>query len=194
MRSQSTSSSGPQHTDVKLNRRSQKWSRTEQLGRILWTIAWPLFVLSPRPLWFWRRWLLRLFGAKVGQDARVFPTVRITIPWHLTLGAECAVGDRATLYCLGPVTVGARTTISQGAHVCAGTHDWRRRDMPLLKLPVVIGVDVWVAADAFVGPGVTIGDRAIVGARAVAMRSLAEDTIAIGNPACVVSRRNKNQD
>lgn len=165
------------------NRAARKWSRREQIGRVLWGLCWPLFRLSPRPLWGWRRMLLRVFGAKVGRDAHVYPTVRITIPWNLDLGDHCAVGDGAILYALGPITIGARTTISQGAHLCAGTHDLSDPARPLLKPPIHIGEDAWICADAFVGPGVSIGKGAILGARAVAMRDIAENTTAVGNPA-----------
>lgn len=180
-------------TDVSANRRARKWSRNEQFGRVLWAFVHPLFALSPRPLWGWRRWLLRSFGAKIGMDVHVYPSVRIAIPWNLTIGDFCAVGDRVILYALGPITLGARATVSQGAHLCAGTHDWRKSDMPLMKPPIVIGDDVWICADAFVGPGVTIGAGAIVGARAVSMTDIPPAAIAIGNPAKMVSIRKRDK-
>lgn len=175
--------------DIAANRAARKWTRREQLGRVLWALAWPLFALSPRPFWGWRRWLLRRFGAMIGTGVHVYPTVRITIPWNLTLGADCAIGDRAILYALGPISIGPRATISQGAHLCAGTHDWRDPSRPLLKPPILIRADVWVAADAFVGPGVTVGEGAIVGARAVVMRDVPANVIAAGNPAREIGRR-----
>lgn len=174
--------------DVATNRASRKWSRREQAGRILWSIASPLFSLSPRPLWGWRRFLLRLFGARIGCAVHVYPSVRIVIPWHVEIGDESAVGDRAILYSLGRITLGQRVTISQGAHLCAGSHDWRKPDRPLTKPPIDIGDDVWVCADSFIGPGVTVGSGAIVGARAVAMRNVAKKTMVVGNPAYQIGR------
>lgn len=169
--------------DVRTNRTSRKWSRREQIGRLLWGIASLLFSFSPRPLWAWRRWLLRQFGAKVSKGAHVFPSVRITMPWNLVLGDDCAVGDRAILYALGKIEIGPRATLSQGVHVCAGTHDWQDPAMPLLKPTIKIGADTWICADAFLGPGITIGDRAIVGARAVVMTDVASSIVIAGNPA-----------
>lgn len=153
-----------------------------------WALAQPLFVWSPRPFWRWRRWLLRRFGARIGSEVHIHPSVRITIPWNLTIGDQTAVGDRAILYALGPISVGARSTISQGAHLCAGTHDWRRPDMPLLKPPIQVGDNVWICADAFIGPGVTVGDGAIIGARSVAMRDVEGSTVVGGNPAREIKR------
>lgn len=175
-----------QKVDITLNRSQYSWSRKELAGRIAWAVCQPLFRFSPRPLWSWRRWLLRRFGARVGKSAHVHPSVRITIPWNLDLGNQSAVGDRAILYALGPINIGARSTISQGAHLCAGTHDLKQAHRPLVKTPIVIGSDVWIAADAFVGPGVTVGDGAVVGARAVVTKSVPENVVVVGNPANIL--------
>lgn len=175
-----------QRADIGANRSRRSWTRRENAGRVLWSLAWPLFALSPRPLWGWRRWLLRRFGAVVGREVHIFPSVRITIPWNLTIGDQAAIGDRAILYALGPICLGARVTVSQGAHLCAGTHDWRRADRPLVKPPVTIGDDAWICADAFIGPGVSVGRHSIVGARAVAMRDVPAGKIVAGNPAVVI--------
>lgn len=172
--------------DISANRNARKWSRRELVGRVLWGLFWPLFRLSPRPLWGWRRVLLVAFRAQVAAEVRIHPTVRIMIPWNLTLGEGCTIGDRANLYALGPISIGARATISQGAHLCAGTHDWRKPDFPLQKKPISIGADAWICADAFVGPGVSVGSGAIVGARAVAIRDVASHDIVVGNPSRVV--------
>ncbi len=168
--------------DVRANRARREWSRGALLGRVLWALAEPLFRYSPRPLWGWRRALLRLFGARIGQDVRIHPTVRITIPWHLQIEDEAGIGDRVILYAVGKIRIGARATVSQQAHLCAGTH---RLDDPargLVRAPITIGSDAWVCADAFVGPGVTVGPGAVLGARAVAMKDLAEGAVGIGNP------------
>lgn len=174
--------------DVLANRRAKKWSKNEQIGRILWAGVYPLFRFSPRPFWHWRTALLRLFGAKIGKNVHVYPTVIITIPWNIELGDHSAVGDRVILYALGQITIKARTTVSQGAHLCAGTHDYTQHDRPLLKPPIIIGEDVWVAADAFIGPGVAIGRGAIVGARAVVVKSVEARSIVGGNPARTIKK------
>lgn len=175
--------------DVLANRKTKKWSRKEQLGRVLWATVKPLFALSPRPFWGWRRGLLRLFGARIGRNVHIYSSVRVTMPWNLTIEAEAAVGDRAILYALGPITIGMRVTISQGAHLCAGSHDYRDPTMPLIKSPITIGAGAWICAEAFVGPGVTVREGAILGARAVAFRDVPAATIAIGNPALTMKTR-----
>jgi putative colanic acid biosynthesis acetyltransferase WcaF len=119
----------------------------------------------------------------------IFSTVQIDVPWNLAIDDEAAVGDRAILYALGPIRIGARATVSQYAHLCAGTHDHRRSEMPLVKSPIEIGAGAWICAGAFVGPGVKVGDLAVVGARAVAMSDVPQATVVVGNPARHVGSR-----
>jgi putative colanic acid biosynthesis acetyltransferase WcaF len=175
--------------DVAANRAARKWSSSELAGRVLWALSHPLFAWSPRPLWGWRRLLLRLFGAKIGREVHIYPSVQITNPWNLMIGDQSAVGDRAILYALGHITVEERVTISQGAHLCAGTHNYHDLAMTLLKRPIHVERDAWICADAFVGPGIRVGVRAIVGARCVVMKDVEGDTIMVGNPARLLRRR-----
>lgn len=178
-----------QTLDIEGCRRQRPYRRREYLGRILWALASPLFRLSPRPLFGWRRFLLRLFGARIGRQAHVYPSVRIYLPWNLILGEESSIGEWALIYNLGPVTIGKRATVSHRAHLCAGTHDYRDPSLPLLRLPIEIGAQAWICADAFVGPNVRVGEGAIVGAAAVVVRDVPAWQIVAGNPARVIKER-----
>jgi len=176
-------------TNVTSNRAARKWTRSEQTRRLLWALVTPFFRLSPRVCWGWRTMLLRGFGARIGRNVHIYPSVAVTIPWNIEIGDEAAVGDHAVLYALGQIRIGARATVSQYAHLCAGTHDWRDPAMPLVKIPLVIGEDAWVCANAFVGPGVTVGKGAIVGAGAVTMKDVKAGAIVGGNPAAQIGTR-----
>jgi putative colanic acid biosynthesis acetyltransferase WcaF len=176
--------------DVRANRQAQKWTRAELMRRAAWEILGAhAFAFSPRQAWIWRRLVLRVFGGSIGRRVHVYPSVRIAIPWNLEIGDEAAIGDRAILYSLGRIVIGSQATVSQNAHLCAGSHDYLDPTMPLTKSPVTIGDGAWICADAFVGPGVSIGRRAIVGARAVAMKHVPDYAIVVGNPAEVVRIR-----
>ena len=133
--------------------------------------------------------VLRAFGAQVGPAVRIRRTVRIEMPWNLRIGEESSVGDHAILYSLGTITIGKLVSISQYAHLCAGTHDYTTRAMTLLRPPIVIEDEVWIAADAFVGPGVTVGARSVVAARAVVVKDVPPDQVVGGNPATFLKRR-----
>lgn len=167
-------------------RHQSPWTRRERIGRALWYfVQATVFRCSPRVCWGWRIWLLRLFGARLHHSVRIHPTARIEVPWNLVMGADSVVGERAILYCLGMISMGERVLISQFAHLCAGSHDHStlNQPLPLLKLPITLGDDVWIAADAFVGPGVTIGSGSVVGARSSVFTDLPAWKICVGSPA-----------
>lgn len=166
------------------------WTTTEKIARVLWMFAQAtLFRWSFHNMYRWRRFLLRRFGASVGKHVRVRPTVRIEIPWNVRLGDGCIVGDFATLYSLGPITIGRGAVVSQLSYLCAGTHDYTQRSFDLLTPPVTIGDEAWVAADCFIGPGVTVGDRSVIGARSSVFKDVPPDVIAAGSPAKVIKAR-----
>lgn len=177
-------------SDVHHARLKSPWSFRQRCLRLLWYfVEATVFRFSPRPLYRWRSFLLRLFGANVDGSCRIRSTVSVEIPWNLTVGAESIVGDHVVLYCLGPITIGQRVTVSQFSHLCAGTHDCTRPEFPLLRPPIVVGDDVWLAADVFVGPGVTIGNGAVVGARSSVFHDLPPWWICVGTPAKAIKER-----
>jgi putative colanic acid biosynthesis acetyltransferase WcaF len=166
------------------------WTRGEKVRRLLWSIVTAtVFRLSFHNWYRFRASLLKMFGARLGDNVRIRRTAKIEIPWNLDIGDDVSIGDAAILYSLGPIRIGARSFLSQYAHLCAGSHDSQHQDYPLLRPPITIGTDCWIAADAFVGPGVTIGDRTVVGARASVFSDLPSDVIAVGNPAKPIKPR-----
>jgi putative colanic acid biosynthesis acetyltransferase WcaF len=166
------------------------WTRRQNITRALWMLFGRAMFRCTFHNWYGvRRAVLRLFGATIAPTAKLRPTVRIEIPWNLTIGADCLIGDYAILYALGPITIGDRSVISQYAHLCAGTHDYSSRVFQLLRPPIVIGKDCWIATDAYVAPGVTVGDRSVLGARSSAYKNLDPDMIYAGNPAKPMRKR-----
>jgi putative colanic acid biosynthesis acetyltransferase WcaF len=95
------------------------------------------------------------------------------------------------LYALGAIKIGAKVTVSQGAHLCAGSHDYEDPKFLLLKLPITIQDSAWVCADAFIGPNVTIGEGAVIAARSVVVRDIASWEVVGGNPCKYIKARAK---
>jgi len=175
--------------DIAANRRARKYTWAEMVRRVLWGVGKLFFRFSPRPAFGWRRFVLRCFGAEVGKDVHIYNTATIYFPWNLAIGDHSAIGEDAMIYNLGPITIGAQVTISQRAHLCAGTHDHTDPTLPLLKPPIAVQDRAWVCADAFIGPNITVGEGAIVGARAVAVKDVPSWMIVAGNPARSIKER-----
>lgn len=177
--------------DIAAHRAARNYTRQETLKRMLWALLCPLFRYSPRMAFGWRRTLLRIFGAQIGQHVHIYNSVSIVMPWNLSMGDWSSIGENAHVYALGAISIGARTMVSQRVHLCAGTHDCLQADMPLLKSAITVGNGCWLASDVFVGPDVEIGDRAVIGARAVVVAGIPADVIAVGHPAKAIKPREK---
>lgn len=155
------------------------------LARVVWSLVQgTLFRWTPAPLHFVRVYLLKLFGAQIREPLQVtiYPTARVVCPWNLTLDTHSVVGPNVMLYCLGEVRLCRGATVSQNCHICSGTHDFNRWDMPLVTKSIVIGENAWLGADTYVGPGVSIGELCVVGARSVVVRDLPAQMICVGHP------------
>ena len=175
---------------VDVSKFANPFSFRNKAGRVIWGWVWLLlFRPSPRLLFGWRRFLLRCFGAKIGKEVYVHPSVRIWAPWNLEMGDHSALGDSVDCYCMDRVVIGPHATVSQYSYLCAGSHDTSDPQMRLITAPIHIGASAWICADVFVGPGVTIGDGAVAGARAVVVKDVEPWTIVAGNPAKFVKKR-----
>jgi putative colanic acid biosynthesis acetyltransferase WcaF len=155
-----------------------------KLGRVVWATAWwLLFRPTPRIAFGWRRCLLRLFGATIGRNARISPSVRIWAPWNLSIGEESSLAHDVDCYCVDRVTIGRHATVSQYSLLCTASHDITDPHMRLTSAPITIGDQAWICAGVFVAPGVSLGAGAVAGAHSVVTRDVAAWTVVAGNPA-----------
>lgn len=162
-----------------------------KLARAAWNLVWFLF-FRPTPrafLYGWRRFILRLFGAKIGKGVHVLPSCKVWQPWKLTMGDFSCLSENVDCYSVDQITIGTQAVVSQGAFLCCASHDITSPIMELTYKPIVIGPQAWVAAKAFVGPDVTIGEGAVVGACAVVTKDVEPWTVVAGNPAKFIKKR-----
>ena len=128
--------------------------------RVAWMfVQATAFRLSPRPLWGWRAFLLRLFGAKVGRGVRLDSRCSVFDPRKLVLGDHCWVGPFVELYTVDTITVGDNVALAQHALLYTASHDIEDPEFPTVHAPIVIHDQAWVAACTFVGPGVPLSTR-----------------------------------
>lgn len=158
--------------------------------RGVWGGVWLIFAAwTPAPLHRWRVFLLQLFGASIHPTAHVYSSARIWYPPNLFMAEHACIGPRVQFYCMAPITLGPRAIVSQGAHLCAGSHDIDDPHHQLFAKPITVCEGAWVAADAFIGPGVTVGAGAVVGARAVLFKNAEPNGVYTGNPAQLLRSR-----
>lgn len=171
-----------------------KLSIANKLMRGIWQVVWLiLYRTSPVPLHIWQRFLLRLFGASIARGAHPYPSCRIWAPWNLTMEENSCLGHGVNCYNVGKITVGESATVSQNAHLCGATHDYRSDNFDLYAGDIEIGNEAWVCADAFIGPGVNVADKSVINARAVLSSDTGKGEVYAGNLAVKVRMRYRNE-
>jgi putative colanic acid biosynthesis acetyltransferase WcaF len=150
---------------------------------------------SPLAMSYWlpssglKVWLLRRFGAVIGNGVRIKPGVRGKFPWRLSVADDCWIGEGAWIDNLAPVRIDSNVCISQGAYLCTGNHDWGQPNFSLRLGSILIEQSAWIGAKAVVGPGVTVGEGAVLTLNSVAHQSLEPWVIYAGNPSKATKKR-----
>lgn len=165
---------------------------THRAFRLLFGLTWLLFARWTPPAFHrWRIFLLNLFGAKIARSAQVYACVKIWYPPNLVMAKQSVLGRGVNCYCMDKIEIGERAVVSQRTFLCAGSHKINDPNFQLTTSPINISSKSWVAAEAFVGPGIIIGVGAILAARGVAVKNLDPWTIYGGNPAKIIGQRTK---
>jgi putative colanic acid biosynthesis acetyltransferase WcaF len=133
--------------------------------------------------------LLKMFGANVGTGLVIKPKVRIKNPWRLTIGSNCWIGESVWIDNLEDVVIGSNVSISQGALLLTGNHDYTVSSFPYRLGKITIDDGVWVGAQAVVCPGITCKRYSILTVGSIASKTLEEAGIYAGNPAVWVRAR-----
>ena len=157
--------------------------------QLWWIVQALLFATSPQVFYGWRRALLRLFGAEIGPKVLLRPSVRVTYPWKVSIGANSWIGDHVELYSLDRISIGDNVVVSHGSVLCAASHDYETVEFKIVASPITIEPEVWIASQVFVSPGITIGRGSVIGARSLVTHNLPAYSKAAGHPAKVVGTR-----
>ncbi|NET34794.1 MAG: colanic acid biosynthesis acetyltransferase WcaF [Cyanothece sp. SIO1E1] len=132
---------------------------------------------------------LRFFGAKVGHNVVIKPTVFIKFPWKLSIGNDVWIGEKVWIDNLDEVIIEDNTCISQGAMLLCGNHNFSTTSFDLITKPITIKHGAWVGAKATVCPGVTLHSHAVLTVGSIATKDLEPYCIYQGNPAKKIKSR-----
>ncbi|HTE25954.1 WcaF family extracellular polysaccharide biosynthesis acetyltransferase [Flavitalea sp.] len=157
--------------------------------QLWWIVQDTIFRLSPQVLFKWRAFLLRLFGAQIGKNVNIRPSVKVTYPWKLTVGDNTWIGDDCVLYNLGQITIGNHVALAHKVYVNTGGHEYHKSTFDIFQKPVVIEDQCWITNDVYIAPGVTIGKGSIIAARSSVLKDMPEGKICAGTPAKPIKDR-----
>ena len=157
--------------------------------QLWWIVQSTIFAWSPQVLYGWRRFLLRLFGAKIGKKVLVRSTVRITYPWYLEIGDYSWIGEDTVIYNLGQITIGKNVALAHKVYLNTGGHDYSKASFDIFAKPIVLEDECWLTNDVYIAPGVTVGKGSIIGARSSVLKDVPENKICVGTPAVAIRNR-----
>ncbi len=156
-----------------------------------WLVVSGLLVATWLPGSGWRRSLLRLFGARIGQGVVFKPGVTVKFPWKLAIGDHSWIGEHVWIDNLAEVRIGSHACLSQEVYVCTGSHDWSLDSFDLITRPVVVGDEAWICARSSLAPGTIVEEGAVVGLGSVARGTLSRWSVHGGNPAVLRGPRRR---
>lgn len=133
----------------------------------------------------------QLLGASIAENARIGPRVRIRNPSNITIGTGTAIIGRAWIDSWGPVHIGRNVLLNDDVSLLTASHVVNSVDLVEDVRPITIGNYAWLPQRIIVLPGVSIGESAVVGTGSVVTRDVPEYTVVAGNPALVVSKRER---
>ncbi len=151
--------------------------------RAFWYIINILFFRSFIPFYGWKRFLLRLFGAKIGKGVIIKPHVSIKYPWRLIVGDHVWIGEGVWIDNLAKVTLKDNACISQGAMLLCGNHNYKKSTFDLVVNEITLEEGAWAGAKTVVCPGVKLGANSLLTVGSIATSDLEANWIYQGNPA-----------
>lgn len=177
---------------IDLSNYNQDWysrGRNSFTVMIWWVVQGTLFRFSIHNMYKWRNFLLRMFGAKVGNNVKIRASAHFTYPWKVSIGENSWIGDNVKLYSLDEIKIGSNCVISQESYLCTGSHDMTNPYFTLETYPITIKDGAWIASDVFIYPGVTINELAVVAARSTVIRDVNYNEVHAGSPAKFIKNR-----
>jgi putative colanic acid biosynthesis acetyltransferase WcaF len=162
-------------------------SRSQQ---ILWYFFNVVFFINPlNPSSGLKKFILRLFGARIGRGVVIKPGVNIKYPWKLFIGDYSWIGEKVWIDNLAKVVIGKSVCISQGAMLLTGNHNYAAKEFDLMVLSISVEDGVWLGAKSVVCPGITCKSHSVLSVQSVATKNLEAFTIYQGNPAVAIKDR-----
>lgn len=182
----------PYKNKVRLDKYDNAWYDPGAgfVKRLLWYFVNVLFFINPlNPSSALKVSLLRLFGATIGKGVVIKPSINIKYPWFLHVGNHVWIGEKVWIDNLAHVKIGDHSTLSQGAMLLTGSHDYKKPGFDLMVGEIVLFEGVWIGARAVVCPNVSCFMNSVLAAGSVAVSDLEPATIYQGNPATAKRRR-----
>ena len=172
----------------------KKNSISKIINKLIWNFFGKPLFSSYLPGTYWRKFILRIFGANIGKGGKMKSNLKISEPWNLSIGENCWIGENVWIDNLALVRIGNRVCISQGVYLCTGNHNYKKDLFNLILEKIVIEDDCWIAAKSIIAPGSILKRGSVACLGTLVSGILQKDGIYKGNPAKLLKLKNDNLD
>lgn len=137
-----------------------------------------------------REKLLKEMFAEIGEGCYIEPPLHANFGGHhVHFGKNIYANFNLTLVDDTHIYVGDYTMFGPNVTVATAGHpicpELREQGLQY-NMPVHIGRNCWIGANAVIVPGVTIGDNVVIGAGSVVTKDIPSGVVAVGNPCRVL--------
>ena len=129
-----------------------------------------------------------LIGYKVDKGFLLIPPFYTSGGDEIRVGRNVFINQNCTFYDLGGLDIADNVMIGPNVSIITSSHPLEpsKRRTTTIGKPIVIGKNVWIAANALIIGGVSIGENAVVAAGSVVTKNVPPNTFVGGNPARVI--------
>lgn len=143
---------------------------------------------------FIREIIFRLMFKKYGKNNNIDFKTYFRYPTKISIGSNVWINRECQFYAShfikdAEIVIGNNIAFGPGVTIFSAGHDYTRIDLPDTAQSVIIKDNVWIGGRTIILPGVIIGEGCIIGAGSVVTKSLLPYSVAVGNPAKVIKRR-----
>ena len=133
-------------------------------------------------------------NVKVGKNVTFYPGVYL---WgnDIEIGDNVDIGVGTIIYSKNGIKIGDNTIIAGQCYIIDSNHGMkagqliREQDDSAAEGGIVIGSDVWIAAQCSILKGARIHNHAVIGAQSLVNSEIPKKAIALGTPAKVIKYR-----
>lgn len=136
--------------------------------------------------------LKELFGDNLGENSQIMAPIAGAAFDHMKIGNNVFINSNSLLMARGGITIEDDVMFAANVQLLSNNHDEYDRQVLTCK-PIHIKKGAWIGAGASILPGVTIGKYAIVGAGAIVTKDVGDYEVAVGVPAKIVKKLDKDK-
>lgn len=132
-----------------------------------------------------------IFGKEI--KAWIEPPFYFCYGYNITLGNGTYINFNCNFIDDGKINIGEKVMFGAGVTIATVGHPINPNMRSYMyTVPVTIGNNCWIGANATICPGVTIGENTVIGAGSVVVSDIPDNCIAVGNPCKVLREINEH--